>query len=741
MLRKNGKGRALLISATGTGKTFLSAFDVSKFKPKRFLFVVHRLTIAKEAMVSFRKILGSSVSMGLFSGNSRELTADYIFSTVQTISRKENYQLFQKEEFDYIVIDETHRSGAESYVEIMNYFEPKFLLGMTATPERTDGFDIFKQFDYNIAFEIRLNRALEQNMLCPFHYYGVTDVSVNGQLIEEEAAFNLLVSEERVEKIIENIEFYGCDDGVVRGLVFSRSIEECKALSAKFNERGYKTVALTRESTEQEREKAIGKLESENASDKIDYIFSVNIFNEGVDIPRVNQIVLLRPTQSAIIFVQQLGRGLRKRDGKSHLTVIDFIGNYSNNFLIPIALFGDNSYDRETLRKLVSSGSSLIPGESTVNFERIAKEKIYESINGGNWQKHKDYVSDFQLLKFRIGRDPMMSDFIENNSRDPFQYVDRYKSYYNFLVRYSTEVYGNLLSEKESKCMELLSKEVLNGLRYHEILIFKLLLDNRSVSFVDLERELFNLLGIKSKKDTWLSASNSLNLSFTRETSDGKQVAAGSKYGLLLFEIGDLNITFSRQLLSFMANSFFKNGVQDLLEAAELTYFRTFNLSNYKDGFLLYERYSRKDVFRLLNWKENPIAQNVGGYMMSSDKTDLAIFVTYHKDEDISSSIKYEERFLSNSVFEWMSKNRRTLNSPEILAIKNNPQMRIPLFLKKSDSEGKGFYFLGDLKPIMESFKQAKIKGIDGSDVSVVTIQFNLCTPVEDNLYTYLTKV
>jgi hypothetical protein len=190
-----------------------------------------------------------------------------------------------------------------------------------------------------------------------------------------------------------------------------------------------------------------------------------------------------------------------------------------------------------------------------------------------------------------------------------------------------------------------------------------------------------------------------------------------------------------------MANSFFKNGVQDLLEAAELTYFRTFNLSNYKDGFLLYERYSRKDVFRLLNWKENPIAQNVGGYMMSSDKTDLAIFVTYHKDEDISSSIKYEERFLSNSVFEWMSKNRRTLNSPEILAIKNNPQMRIPLFLKKSDSEGKGFYFLGDLKPIMESFKQAKIKGIDGSDVSVVTIQFNLCTPVEDNLYTYLTKV
>jgi superfamily II DNA or RNA helicase/HKD family nuclease len=738
MLRKNGKARALLISATGTGKTFLSAFDVSKFKPKRFLFIVHRLTIAKEAMNSFKKILGSSISMGLFSGNSRELNSEYIFSTVQTISRRENYQLFDREEFDYIVIDETHRSGAESYVEIMNYFKPKFLLGMTATPERTDGFDIFKQFHYNIAFEIRLNKALEQNMLCPFHYYGVTDVSVNGQLIEEEAGFNLLVSEERVKKIIENIEFYGCDDGVVRGLVFLRNIEECKALSAKFNERGYRTVALTGESTAQQREDAIGKLESASIENKLDYIFSVDIFNEGVDIPRVNQIVLLRPTQSAIIFVQQLGRGLRKKDGKSHLTVIDFIGNYSNNFLIPIALFGDNSYDRETLRKLVSSGSSLIPGESTVNFERIAKEKIYESINRGSWEKHKDFVNDFQLLKFRLGRDPMMYDFVESNSRDPFQYVEHYKSYFNFLLKYSFEVYGGLLSEKESKCIELFSKEVLNGVRYHEILLLQMLIDNESISFVDFDLQLYKALGVRCKSETWISVLNNLNFLFVREKNLGKLVPVGMKYKFTLVIDTLDKVEVSRQLKKFLDNAFFQRSVRDLLKTAASAYLRKFGSTNYNTGFLLYERYSRKDVFRILNWKENPVAQNVGGYMISSNKDDLAIFVTYHKSKKISKSIQYEEKFISQSVFEWMSKNSRNLNSPEIRALQTELNMRIPLFVKKSDKEGDEFYYMGDMKPIGDSFTPSRITNDKGKKVSVVQVQFIVTPSVDDSIYKYL---
>jgi mutator protein MutT len=190
-LRFENKNKALLISATGTGKTYLSAFDVKEVNPKRFLFIVHRANIAKTAMRSFIKVFGRGKSMGMYSGNKKEAEADFLFSTIQTISLDNNLNQFDKHHFDYIVIDETHRAGAATYQKVLNHFEPKFLLGMTATPERTDGFDIFKEFDYNIAYEIRLHRALEEEMLCTFHYYGVTDITVDGQVLEEKSLFNL----------------------------------------------------------------------------------------------------------------------------------------------------------------------------------------------------------------------------------------------------------------------------------------------------------------------------------------------------------------------------------------------------------------------------------------------------------------------------------------------------------------------------------------------------------------------
>ena len=336
-LRARGKSRALLISATATGKTFLSAFDVKNVDAKRCLFVVHRANIAQKAMESYRKIFGRSKTLGMYSGDKREVSADFLFCTIQTISRDEHLTQFDPTHFDYIVIDETHRVGAESYQKIINYFQPAFLLGMTATPERTDGFDIFKQFNYDIAYEIRLQKALEEDMLCTFHYYGITDD---------------MVSDKRVDTIIEKVTLYGCDNGCVRGLIFCSTVEESKELSTQFNDRGYRTVALCGDDSPAIRGAAIQRLEDSNEAEKLDYIITVDIFNEGIDIPKVNQIILLRPTQSAIVFVQQLGRGLRKADDKAYLTVIDFIGNYSNNYMIPIALFGDTSYSKDTLRKL-----------------------------------------------------------------------------------------------------------------------------------------------------------------------------------------------------------------------------------------------------------------------------------------------------------------------------------------------------------------------------------------------------
>ncbi|MGL5914777.1 MAG: DEAD/DEAH box helicase, partial [Culicoidibacterales bacterium] len=272
-------------------------------------------------------VLGSDVALGLYTGTQKD-EADYLFATIQTMSMPEHLAKFASNYFDYIVIDETHRAGAKSYQAIMNHFQPRFLLGMTATPERTDGFDIFSQFDHNLAYEIRLQEALAQEMLCPFHYYAISELELDGEVIDEKSEFNRLVQTERIDHVYKQMKFYGCDDGNVRGLIFCSRNEEAEFFAKALNSYGLRTLALSGATPEIQRREAIQRLElPEIDSQKLDYLLTVDIFNEGIDIPAVNQVVMLRPTQSAIIFVQQLGRGLRKTEGKEYLTVVDFIGN------------------------------------------------------------------------------------------------------------------------------------------------------------------------------------------------------------------------------------------------------------------------------------------------------------------------------------------------------------------------------------------------------------------------------
>jgi HKD family nuclease len=288
ILRNSGATKALLISATGTGKTYLSAFDAQVFQPRRLLFVVHRRTIALKSLETFQDIFGTDKTMGIYSGSQQELDKDFLFATVQTISKQNHLDQFDKDHFDYIIIDESHRSGADSYKRLLDYFQPRFLLGMTATPERTDGEDIFSLFDHNIAYEIRLNRAMEEGMLSNFHYYGVTDLIIDDVVQEKTRDFALLASDERVENIIKHARFYGSDNGITRGLVFCSRNEESKKLAEIFNQSGFRSLALSGESSEDERSHAIDLLESDNLAEKLDYIFTVDIFNEGIDIPKVS---------------------------------------------------------------------------------------------------------------------------------------------------------------------------------------------------------------------------------------------------------------------------------------------------------------------------------------------------------------------------------------------------------------------------------------------------------------------
>ncbi|WP_312136177.1 DUF3427 domain-containing protein [Sphingobacterium sp.] len=718
-LRAQGKNKAIIISATGTGKTYLSAFDAREFKARKLLFVVHRLSVAKSAMKTFRKVFQDTRSMGLYSGDNKELHKDFIFSTVQTISKLNHLEQFAKDYFDYIIIDETHRSASTSYVRILDHFRSKFLMGMTATPERTDGIDIFHQFDYNIGYEIRLNRAMEADMLSTFHYYGVTDLIVDNKIIDDKSDFNLLVSEERVNQIIEKSLFYGTDNGITRGLIFCSRQEEAIKISDLLNLKGFRSRALTGKNTEQERFNAIELLESDDLSKKLDYIITVDIFNEGIDIPKINQIIMLRPTESAIVFIQQLGRGLRKIEGKGYLTVIDFIGNYQNNYLIPIALYGDTSYNKDTIRKLLYDGSRMIPGASTINFDKITKERIFQSIDSANMQLFADLKKDYNLLKFRLGRIPMMVDFLSNESRDPFLFVEHSKSYYNFVKKVEKDGLIDLTAH-EIKLLEWFSREINNSKRVEESLILKFLIDGFKLSINDLSNYILEKYNYLVSHETIKSCLINLNFEFIR--NDQNIIHIINNY----FEFQD---SFSKLL----SNKVFKDYLLDSVHWSIRRFESTYSRENYRRGLLLYNKYSRKDVCRLLNW-DRDISSTVYGYRTHSKITPC--FVTYHKSKDIDDSIKYNDHFINKSTFAWESRSDRKLeDSKEIKQVIDSE--RILLFIKKEDGEGKDFYFLGDVSIIENSIKQEYMQ-ISG--LPVVHFKFQLETALPDNVYNYFTE-
>jgi superfamily II DNA or RNA helicase/HKD family nuclease len=740
-LRANGDQKALLVSACATGKTHLSAFDAKKAKSKKLLFIVHRENITKKAMDTYRSIFSTDISMGLYTGNSKEADNDFIFSTIQTLSRTEHLEAFKPNHFDYIVIDESHRAGANSYLKILNYFTPKFILGLTGTPERTDGFDIFDLFDHNIAFELRLQQALDENMVCPFHYYGVTDLLINGELIEENANFQYLVSEDRINHIIEKINFYGSDNGVTRGLIFCSSVDECVELSNEFNRRDYRTIALTGASTEAERNNAISKLESNDIYERLDYIFTVDIFNEGVDIPKLNQVVMLRPTQSAIVFVQQLGRGLRKSDRKDYLTVIDFIGNYKNNFLIPIALYGDTSYNKDKLRRVLTNSDKFIPGSSTINFDKISKERVFKAISQTNLQTKKDLLHDYKILKFKLGQIPMMMDFINHASREPNQFVHYSKSYFNF-VENQEESLQNKINGDDKIILEQLSSEVFNAVRVEEGIILRDLINNKTVSTQSLKTAIKANYGYKLKDETIASCVRNLNFKFVQNNlnKNKQKISANEAYGISTITYKDDQFKLSEKFAKSLNNETLKDFVLDAAEYSIKSFENAYRQDRYSDSFMLYGKYSRKDVHRILNWDENPIAQNVGGYMIDPKTKTCPIFVNYHKEDDISETTKYEDKFLSRYIFEWFSKSKRTLNSKDVLAIINSEnELRLPLFIKKNNDEGIDFYYMGDLIPIPNEYEQTSMPKDDSTSVSVVKIQFKMINPVSSSMYDYIT--
>ncbi|MBU3145981.1 DUF3427 domain-containing protein [Clostridium sp. CF012] len=732
-IREIGAKKALLISATGTGKTYLSAFDIRNFNPTRALFIVHREQIAKQSLDSYKNVFGDTKSMGILSGNSKDIDKDFIFSTVQTLSKDDVLLSFHKNEFDYIVIDEVHKAGAISYQKIADYFEPKFLLGMSATPERSDDFDIFKMFDYNVAYEIRLQQALEEDLLCPFHYFGITDISIDGTGLDDTTDFKYLVDEQRVNHIIDKISFYGYCGDRVKGLIFCSDKKEAKELSIKFNNHGLRTLALTGENTQPEREEAIERLEQDEPVNCLDYIFTVDIFNEGIDIPSVNQVVMLRPTKSAIIFIQQLGRGLRKYTYKEYVVIIDFVGNYDSNFLIPIALSGDRTYNKDTIRKYVMEGNRIIPGCSTVNFDEISKKRIFESIDKAKFNNIKLIKESYNSLKQKLGKIPNLNDFDLHDSIDPLRIFDNNSlgSYYKFLTKYEKEYTVQLSSVQES-FIEFISKKLASGKRIHELEMIKCAINYKVDLILRLTHILKEQYDINFKDSTETSIVNVLTNQFSsgagKETY--KECIFLEKYGL--------DYKASEIFVENLKNKEFKEMVEGLIQFGITRYKKFYSVRYMNTSFELYQKYTYEDVCRLLEWEKGEVALNIGGYKFDKTTKTYPVFINYNKSQVISASINYEDRFESASQLIAISKSGRTEKSADVVqayaAEKDGVEMSLFVRKNKDDETSKEFYYLGKIKTV----GTAKPIIMGNTNKTAVEIKYQLYTPIREDIYEYI---
>ena len=750
-----GEKRALLISATGTGKTYASAFAMRELGFKRVLFLVHRGQLARQTQKSYEKIFAASVSMGLVGDGCHDYDANYVFATVQTLNRDEHLLQYEKDAFDCIILDEAHHVPAQTYQKIMKHFTPRLWLGMTATPDKRDdhveGRNVYELFDHQIAYEIRLQQAMEENLLCPFHYFGITDLAIIGDSKEAHRDFSMLASDERVRHIIQQADYYGYSGSKVKGLIFCSSIKETEELSAKFNAQinpstgqKFRTLALNGSASEVERQEAFERLamNEEDASvvqEPLDYIFSVEILNEGIDIVEVNQVIMLRPTQSPIVFIQQLGRGLRKATGKGYVVILDFIGNYANNFMIPIALSGDRTYNKDNIRRYVTEGERVIPGASTVHFDEISRKKIFSSIDNANFSDIKLIKENYANLKNKIGRIPILRDFDDYGEMDILRIFDNNSlgSYYMFLKKYEKD-YKIRLSDDEEKIIEFVSKKLANGKRIQELQMLRRILSyvhgfTRQGLFAGLSEDLKDYGKSVSREQM----KNIVNV-MTNEFPAGASKKTYSQCVFIEEEGNDYKP--AKTFLQMLKNDDFYAVLKELVEFGISRYERDYKNSYDQTDLVLYQKYTYEDVCRLLNWEQNEVPLNIGGYKYDKKTKTFPVFINYDKDENISDTTKYEDHFVPGfrDRLIAISKSGRSLQSEDVQNFLKAKErgIQVELFVRKNkdDKISKEFYYLGH----MTASGKTREFTMANTEKTAVEIEWILDTPIREDIYEYI---
>ena len=423
--------KALVVMATGLGKTYLAGFFARSFK--RVLFIAHLEEILYQAKKSFQTVMPEG-RFSIYNGKVKESDGHTIFASIYTLSMLRHLQVFDPEEFDLIIVDEFHHAAAESYQRVLNYFKPKFLLGITATPDRNDNKDVYAICGGNVAFRIDFLEAIQRNWLAPFKYFGVYDhtdysqITWLGNRYDEQELLQLQLRDEMAEKVLNAWK----DKRKTRTIGFCSSIRQADFLSAFFNQNGFSAISLHSKQKDINRDEAINQL----ADGVLDIIFTVNLFNEGVDIPAIDTLLFVRPTESLTVFTQQIGRGLRLHDSKNHCVIIDLIGNYRNAD-VKLSLFDtDPNRKAKAIEPVVPELCEIQLDIQVINLlKEMAKKK----------QPRRDtLVNDYFLLKQELGRRPSYLELHLKGASESPQYCQEFSSYYGFLE------FAKELSEQES---------------------------------------------------------------------------------------------------------------------------------------------------------------------------------------------------------------------------------------------------------------------------------------------------
>ena len=632
--RALGIQRSLIISATGSGKTYLAAFDALNFGPKRLLYIVHEGSILRRSLETFQDVFGGQKVCGMYSGEAKETEADFLFST--NVSMCRNLDIFNKDEFDYIIIDECHHAVAETYKKIIDYFKPEFLLGLTATENRMDNKDVVEIFDNNIPFELRLRDAIINDLIVPFHYYGIRDELVDYNLSDskERRLIAQMSDAGNCEFIYQQIEKHRKAGEKLKALAFCKNIQHARMMAENLGEY-YKTAFLTGSNKTGERIRAFNDLQSD--SKELEILFAVDILNEGVDIPGVNMVLFLRPTESSTIFIQQLGRGLRKYPGKDYVTILDFIGNnYKRSVHIALALgsLSRNSIlEKKLLKSMILNDFKPLGLDEygvKIAIDDLSKEEIVESIENENFNSLRYMKTDYLNFKNYLNSptypkhmDYLNSDYAPNLLK--FMKIKikgrKTESYYNFLQGIEEEKLP-LFSDKQVKVINYLSN-LLPLVRRHEYVIVEHLLSGKKSKDYLLMALSSNVGGFDINQ-----MDHAIRFLLENETLSKKD------------DIFCLNCELEPEFIEY---------VTDLLNYGITDFCSRYRGEN-EDEFLMWQDYRQDQA--LLKILENPKHNQLGTYYKNSN---MYVFASLKKDRHEDDPLNYKNKFLSPDVFQWES--------------------------------------------------------------------------------------